>query len=212
MNPFDTPVISGLAVLSLLLFLLAVRSFLKILPALGDCLRRWKANVDLEDSLQLSRSRNLVAGILVVPFCLLLYTQSLYRPDFLERLPEIWRFPTVLGIFLAYIVLRGYLNWQLEMHDYGKPAFTAANRSFFSFLIMLFLLLFFAAGLADVLVPDPDLRQRLLTFVLAAFYLLYLVRRGQIFASACNPFTTILYLCSLELFPTGLLVFSAVSL
>lgn len=212
MTAFDTPVISGLVVLYTLLFLVNIRSLLKILPALGDCLNRWKGNLDLEDSLQLSRSRNLIAGILFVPSCLIVYRYGLFEPRFLEQVPEIWRFPAVLGIFLLYLLVRGYLNWQLEMHDYGRTVFTAANRSFFSYLIALFLLLFLIGGILPVFVRTPETRRTVLLVVLAAFYLFYLLRRSQIFASVCNPFITILYLCGLEILPTGLLVFTAVLL
>ena len=68
MNAFDTPIISGLAVLSTLVFLFNIRSFTRILPALVRCLVRWKSNLELENSLQLSRSRNLVATLLFIPF------------------------------------------------------------------------------------------------------------------------------------------------
>jgi len=41
-------------------------------------------------------------------------------------------------------------------------------------------------------------------------YLLYLLRRGQILSGSCNPLTTFLYLCGLELLPAALLVVPAV--
>ena len=54
----DDPVFCGLAVIFTFIFLLSVGSFFKIIPSLGDCVMRWKGNLDLEDSLQLSGSRN----------------------------------------------------------------------------------------------------------------------------------------------------------
>ena len=67
-NFFDNPVFCGLAVVLTLLFMLNLKSFLKIAPSLWDCVVRWKGNLDLEDSIQLSRSRNWIAAILFVPF------------------------------------------------------------------------------------------------------------------------------------------------
>lgn len=212
MNAFDTPIISGLAVLSTLVFLFNIRSFTRILPALARCLVRWKSNLELENSLQLSRSRNLVAALLFIPFSLLIYELDLYRPQFLQQLSPIWQFPAVAGIFLAYLLLRGYLNRRLEMQDFGSQVFTAANRSFYNYMILLFLFLFAVGGLIQFFLGDLPAKNRILTFLVAMYYLFFLLRRGQIFASVCNPFTTILYLCGLEILPTGILVIVAILL
>jgi len=212
MDAFDTPIISGLVVLSTLVFLLNIRSFTRILPALASCLVRWKSNLELENSLQLSRSRNLVAALLFIPFSLLVYELGLYRPQFLQQLPPIWQFPAFAGIFLAYLLLRGYLNWQLEMQDFGLQVFTAANRSFYNYMILFFFLLFAVGGLLQFFLGDLPAKNRILTFLAAAYYLFFLRRRGQILASVCNPFTTILYLCGLEILPTGILVTVAILL
>ena len=69
----DDPVFCGLAVIFTFLILLSARSLFKILPSLWYCVQRWKGNLDLEDSLQLSGSRNLVAGVLFVPLCMVAY-------------------------------------------------------------------------------------------------------------------------------------------
>jgi hypothetical protein len=56
---------------------------------------------------------------------------------------------------------------------------------------------------------DKELTRTVLLYVTGMTYVLYILRRGQIFASACNPFSTFLYLCGLELLPTLALVISA---
>ena len=81
MDLFDNPVFCGLAVLFTILFLLNMRSFLKIVPSLWDCVVRWKGSLDLEDSIQLSRSRNWIAAILFIPLCMVVYSHGLYEPD-----------------------------------------------------------------------------------------------------------------------------------
>ena len=82
----DNPVFCALVVFFTLLFLLNLKSLLKITPSLLDCATRWKGNLDLEDSIQLCRSRNWIAAILFVPFCLLVYYNGLYSPEFLQWL------------------------------------------------------------------------------------------------------------------------------
>ena len=209
MDLFDNPVFCGLAVLCTILFLLNMRSFLKIVPSLWDCVVRWKGNLDLEDSLQLSRSRNWIVAILFIPLCMVVYSHGLYDPDIASGLQPALRLTVVIGALLCYLLLRAFLNWQLEMHNYRSKTFTAANHSFYNYAIILFFLLFLAGAALNAFSPDERLTRSILVWIIALSYLFYIIRRGQIFASACNPFTTFLYLCSLELLPTAALVLSA---
>ncbi len=132
MDLFDNPIFCGLAVLFTVLFLLNMRSFLKIVPSLWDCVIRWKGSLDLEDSIQLSRSRNWIAAILFVPFCMVIYSNGLYEPDLAQGLQSPLRLAVVTGAMACYMLLRSFLNWQLEMHNYRTKTFTAANHSFYN--------------------------------------------------------------------------------
>ena len=205
----DDPVFCGLAVIFTFIFLLSVRSFLKILPALGDCLLRWKGNVDLEDSLQLSGSRNWIAIVLFVPFCMVAYSHGLYHPDYMDTLPPALGLAAFSGTMLTYLLLRFFLNWQLEMGSYRTKAFMAANHAFYNYMIILFMIVFPVGAILNATVGNKELTRTILLYIIAATYIIHIFRRGQIFASACNPFTTFLYLCGLELLPTTVLVLSA---
>lgn len=209
MGTIDNPVFCGLAVFFTLLFLLNLKSLLKIFPSLWDCVVRWKGNLDLENSIQLSRSRNWIAAILFVPFCMLVYFYGMYTPDFIGDLPPYFRLAAVTGVMLVYLLLRTFLNWQLEMHNYGTSVFTAANRSFYNYCIILFFLLFITGGILTAFSRSEDTIKTVLLCETGLTYLIYIYRRGQIFSSYCNPFSTFLYLCSLELLPTAALVISA---
>ena len=205
----DNPVFCGLAVIFTFLVLLNVRSLFKIIPSLWDSVTRWKGNLDLEDSLQLSGSRNIVAVLLFVPSCMLAYSHSLYHPDYMDGLSPAFGLAATCGTFLAYLTLRTFLNWQLEMSSYRTKTFTAANRSFYNYAIILFILLFPTSGLLDAFAVEESHTRVIMLYMTAFSYLIHIFRRGQIFASACNPFTTFLYLCGLELLPTAALVLSA---
>ena len=209
MYTIDNPVFCALAVFFTLLFLLNMKSFLKIFPSLWDCVVRWKGNLDLENSIQLSRSRNWIAAILFVPLCMLVYAFGMYSPDFISDMPQAFQLAAVTGVLLVYLLLRTFLNWQFEMHNYGTSVFTAANRSFYNYCIILFFLLFLTGGIFSVISHNEELVRTILLWETGLTYILYVIRRGQIFASYCNPFSTFLYLCSLELLPTAALVLSA---
>ena len=205
----DDPVFCGLAVIFTFIFLLSVGSFFKIIPSLGDCVMRWKGNLDLEDSLQLSGSRNWMVMVLFVPLCMVVYSHGLYQPDYMESLPPALGLAATCGTMLAYLVLRSFLNWQLEMDAYRSKTFTAANRSFYNYLILLFLIVFPIGAAFKVLIGNEYVTRTVILYITAFTYLFHIIRRGQIFASVCNPFTTFLYLCGLELLPTAVLVLSA---
>ena len=209
MDMFDNPVFCGLAVFFTLLFLLNLRSLIKVAPSLIDCIMRWKGNLDLEDSIQLSRSRNWIAAILFIPFCMLVYADGLFSPDIISGQPPLVRLAAVAGVMTIYLLLRTFLNWQLEMHNFKTPAFTAANRSFYNYCILLFFILLITGGIASLLTADREVVKAILLWETALTYIVYIYRRGQIFAYVCNPFSTFLYLCSLELLPTAALVLSA---
>lgn len=205
----DDPVFCGLAVIFTFIFLLSIRSFFKILPSLGDCIMRWKGSLDLENSLQLSGSRNLVAIILFVPLCMVVYSLGLYQPDFIGALSPALGLAATCGTMLAYLLLRLFLNWQLEMGSYRTKTFTAANHAFHNYIIILFMIVFPVGAVLNIAVGNKELTRVVLMYAIAVTYLIHIYRRGQIFASACNPFTTFLYLCGLELLPTTVLVLSA---
>ena len=82
----DNPLFAGLAVFFTLCFIIGLRSFHNICPYLFSSVFRWKYAIELEDSLQLSRSRNHIALILAIPVCMVAYSYSLYDPDIFKDL------------------------------------------------------------------------------------------------------------------------------
>lgn len=208
----DDPVFALAAVVSVTLFLVCLDTYLRILPSIFKCFGNWKANLELEDSLQLSRSRNLIAGISLIPLAMVIYSYDLCHPDFLDKVPEPWKFPTVLGILAGYLTLRAFLNWQLETTNYRNKVFIAANNSFYNFIIVLFLVLFLVAVVVEPFVGVSEALSGVVVAISAILYCFYIIRRGEIFASVRGPLPTILYLCGLEILPTGILVMVSLTL
>lgn len=208
----DTLLFATLATVFTIFFLLELRSVLKIAPYLGKCVWRWKYNLEIEDSLQLSRSRNQVALTLVVPLAMLIYSWSVFSPDIIRGLSPTLQLCVVIVAIMFQIPLRDFLNWQVESRHHSSKVLQAANGAFYNFLIILFLLLFVAGASAQTLTSNAEFTRRLLIWITGLSYSVYVIRKGQIFASVCNPFVTFLYLCALELFPTALLLSVAVLL
>jgi hypothetical protein len=201
-----------LALISLLIIITLLRRLVSIYPSLMACLIRWKENVNLEMSFKLSRDRNILAIALIIPFCLIAYRFGLYSPSFIENYDQTARLGITIGIFVGYILLRWALTSICRSKKSKKQAFStsvAASRTFF---IILTLSLIAIGGILSFVEANPNTIKDAMIWVSGAIYLLFLLRRTQIFASSYNIFTVFLYLCALEIIPTGVLVTSAMIL
>ena len=202
---------SILVAVSVLLFLLALRSFLNVLPYLSDNLFRARGSAALENSVRVSRDRNLVAAVFLIPAILLIYRYRLFDIAFFDTLSPDMRLAAVAGVFIVYLLLRFILyRWMRPRRRYDD--YQMAYRAGYTFFILLMMLALATVGICYVLrLPDLTIKTLLLAET-GVMYLIYLFRRGQILSMSCNSLTTFSYLCGLELLPTALLVVPAVIL
>ena len=208
----DSLLNSTLVVIFALLVLLNMRTFIHIIPQLLPTLTRWKVCLSLDHNIHLCRERNYAALILFVPFCLLADRFSLIHPPIIDNLPVGWQVPAVTGFFLLYLLLRAFFYSLCSMGTRRRETFLAAHRSSYGYFVLMLLLLFASVGICYVARCNDLIINRVLFVEIILCYLLSVVRKGQILSSFCNPFLTILYLCGLELIPTGMLVAAIVLL
>ena len=115
-----TPVVATvLIILSVLLGLLFLRNFLNVFPYLLDNFTRARGSAALEGSVRVSRDRNIVTLILIIPFILLVNRYRIYDPAFLSSRPDDIRMLIIAGIFLCYLLLRYFLWFILQPHRYS---------------------------------------------------------------------------------------------
>ena len=202
---------SILVAVSVLLFLLALRSFLSVLPYLADNILRARGSAALENSVRVSRDRNLVAAVFLIPAILLIYRYRLFDIAYFDTLSPDLRLAAVAGVFIGYLLIRFLLyRWLRPRRRYDD--YQMAYRAGYTFFILLMMLALTTVGICYVLrLPDETVKTLLLVES-GVMYLLYLVRRGQILSMSCNSLTTFSYLCGLELLPTALMVVPAVVL
>ena len=192
-----------------IIMLLFLRRLADIVPSLLACMIRWKENVNLEASVKLSRNRDDLALAMIIPFCLVAYRYGLYSPGFMDGLSE----NAVLGlyfvVFFSYLLLRFMAAMTFRPHKMSKKVFMTAVKSSSSFFIICTLIMLAAGGLMSFLdVPDSAVRSAML-WVSAVIYALCIIRKTQIFSTSCSVFIAFLYLCALEMIPTGILIVSA---
>lgn len=198
-----------LALISFFICLLLLRTFVEVFPSLMACLVRWKESVNLDASVMLSRDRDIMAIAMVMPFCLTASRFALYSPSWMGQFGADGRLGSTIGIIIAYILLRKGLEHALRSKKTNPKTYRTACKSSHTFFIVLTLVLMAMGGvLSFVEVSSAGIRNAML-WVSAITYALFLLRKTQIFNSSCSLFSGFLYLCALEILPTGALVASA---
>ena len=199
-----------LALFAFLVVLLLLRRLLNIFPSLLACLIRGKESFNLEASVKLSRDRDALALAMIVPFCLVALRYRLYSPGFLEGFSENAVTGIYFAVFCVYVLLRALMAWLFRPRKMQQKTYRTAIKASSSFFIIGTLLLLATGGLLDLFnVSEIDVRSAML-WVSALIYAIFLLRKIQIFYSSCSVFVAFLYLCALEMIPTGILIVSAI--
>ena len=199
-----------LVVAAAVVFLLYIAEIIRLLPSLVQVASRWRGAVYLEHSVNMARSRNLSAMAMAAPLCLLADRFALYRPDWWIAIPPAWSAPAFIGIWGVFLLVRRGISAIVLPHTLDSDSRGAVKYTLNTFTILAGILML-STALVMKAFQAPDASVRMVLLVLAGFFWLFsLLRTGQILGAHCGGFTTILYLCALEILPAGLLVLSAV--
>lgn len=201
-----------LLIIGLIMLITQIKTLIEIVPSLVATAIRWKESLNLEASGRLSRDRNLIAICSIIPFILTIYTRDLYQPQWMSGLGPNLRLWAIVGILGALILVRTALEAILKPRRVPAKNYKGIVRVAYSFFIILTIILLLVNGVCALMDTDSDSVRNAMLWVSALTYLLYLIRKIQIFTSSCSFFGGILYLCALEILPVGALVASAVIL
>ena len=198
-----------LALISFFICLLLLKTFVEVFPSLMACLVRWKESVNLDASVMLSRDRDIMAIAMIMPFCLTAGRFALYSPFWMGQFGADARLGITIGIVTAYILLRKGLEHVFRSKKVSPKTYKTACKASHTFFIILTLALMVMGGTLSFIETDPIVIRNAMLWVSAITYMLFLLRKVQIFNSSCSFFISFLYLCALEILPTGTLVVSA---
>jgi hypothetical protein len=199
-----------LALISLLVMMMILRTLVEVFPSLMACLIRSKESINLEASVQLSRSRTVLAVCLIVPFCLLVWQRGLYTPAFMEGYGDNIGLGITFGVFLAYLLTRKIMEFIIRRKVRNSKTYEAACKAGLTFFSILTLVLLATGGIMSVLDTPADVVKSAMLWISACIYLIFILRKTQILISSASFFAAFLYLCALELIPTGALAASAI--
>jgi len=206
----DNGVLLAVAMICLVAAMALVQQVLNIFSSLVGCLIRWKECLNLESSAALSRDRDIVAIYTTFPLCLIISSYGLWELNFMKNLNPAVNYLITLGVIIAYLMLRVGLTTLLTPNSYNRKTYLAAAKAFGTFTIIAALLLFATAAIMGIVGIDRQITTQVLLWEIAGVYAIHVLRKLQILGSCCSFFSTFLYLCALEILPTGILVALAV--
>ena len=202
----DFPLNWGLVIASALALAFSIPSLYRIVPHIFKCFGRWRWNFTIEASLQLARTRDGIALLCVVPFCLIVSRFRLFEPAFFDRVPRDWRTLAIVGVFLAWFLIRSLLYLAAEARASHLSTFQTARKAERNYFVILTVFLLAVAGILYAFRSAEETVRIVLYVTMGLVYLLFLVRKFQILGSSFSPLSTFLYLCALEFLPLGMLV------
>ena len=203
-------IFDALALVSLVLVIAMLRRLVGIFPSVLECMVRWKENVYLQHSLKTRTDRDLFAAAMLIPFVLTAHRFRMYCPDFMQGMSDDAGLGVTFGVFAGYLILRLACRHMFRISKTPNSVYETATDSVKTYFIILTILLMAAGGISSLTDASLPHSRIAMFWISGAMYLLFLVRKSQIFHSSCSLFTTFLYLCALEILPTGVLIASAV--
>ena len=201
---------NALALISVIVVMIFLKTIVEILPSVLACLIRWKENINIEASVRLSRDRDFSTIAMLIPFCLTVFRFRIYNPDFISNLPDSPRLWAIIGIFSAYLLIRKAATLMVHPRRMPQKTLSATEKSANTYFILLTLILLLVDSTCSFFDATQNAIRLTSMWLSSLIYGLYLIRKLQIFASSCSLFTAFLYLCALEILPTGILITSDV--
>ncbi len=192
--------------LAVILFLITFREFVAIVPYLLDAFSRWRACLNIDSNIQTRNARNLLGFIFITPITVIADRFSFIPAGRLAAVPAEWHIVAVLGIIVSWLLLKSIIYFILSFRVRKKELFQTAHKSFYNFWILAGALNIITGGICLLSGADLSITRTVLLGELALLYFVAIIRKSQILGSFCSLLHTFLYLCALEILPTGTLI------
>ena len=194
------PVHSVIAIAAIVLLIVFMRDYFILWTPVMRCLLRAKANVEMEHSIQLARTRNRAALLTLLPMWLIAERFGLIS----ERM---W---LSLAIMVAYLILKRLIAEIILPRRIPSEVRLAVRRALYTYGIVLAFVMIATVGLWLLIDWDPAAMPWIFGAEVGAALLLSMLREGEILSANCRPFATFLYLCGLEAVPAAALAAAAI--
>ncbi|MBO4465890.1 MAG: hypothetical protein J5748_04355 [Bacteroidales bacterium] len=194
------PVHSVIALLAIVLLIIFMRDYFILWTPVMRCIFRAKANIEMEHSIQLARTRNRAALMMMLPMWLIAERFSIIS----ERM---W---LSLAIMLGYLVLKRLVAEILLPSRLQAETRLAVRRALYTYSIVLAFTMMLTVGVWLLVGWDEGAMKWVFGIEAGVVLLLSMVREGEILSATYHPLVSFLYLCALEILPAAGLVAAAV--
>lgn len=196
--------------LSLVGVMAIIPPLVQVMPSLIGCVLRVHECENLTHSVSQSRSRNYVAWALLPLVVMMTARYKVYPP--LSEANEYVSILLALAVWMAYILVRFILSKVFRSSKMPSSAWSCATSIPITFFVLVTLLWISTVGVMVFFGAQQEQIAQVLRCEMAVSYLLCLIRQLQIFTQYRGFLMGFSYLCALEIFPTGILIVSAIFL
>lgn len=192
-------------VLMAIVFIIFMKGILTVMPMVIGSLFRWKENLNIEDSMKMCRERDRFALILFPAFCVTISRYGVWPVPYAGSRGLLAAMGITAAALIAFLLLRALLIRIMRPSGMNPKVWKAANNAFRTYFIIAAILAMATAGIMSACgCGDMSVRMAII-YESAALWLVFLLRKMQIFKNSCSLFSAILYLCTLEILPMALL-------
>lgn len=203
------PVPEAILIIMTLIFVFSARRLMSVLPLIAGSILRWKENVNLESDVKATANRNLFAMTLFPVWCVLLWRYGVWTPPFVDSPGPGAAISLTAACIILLLLIRAALARILKPASMNVKIWKCGNDALFTYFTATALTSVTAAGtMAACGCSDNAIRMTII-YLGAAFWLIFLIRKMQIFKNSCSLFAAILYLCTLETLPMAAFVATA---
>ncbi len=198
-----------LLMVATLISFISMKSLLQFAPRILFAMDRTSVTVSLEQNYNLARVRTRLALAAVLPLCLIADYCKFYRPSWWAFIPSEWSALATIGVFFCYFIVRRICSALFLSGKISHNKALAIRRSPYSFFLFAVILISFSMILVRIMALSAQTIRIVLLAEISIAYLSSLIRIASVLKQSCKGFSTFLYLCTLELLPTSILVVSA---
>ena len=202
-------ILQFISLASLLIIITMLRRIVDVMPSVLTCIWRWKECINIDSDIKTGRDRDFTALALILPFCLTASNTGILSFLFMNDMGPEAAFGVTVAIFAAYMLFRLFTSkvFLPQKSRRDNRVTDNSDRTFFIILSISVLACHWIMGLMNA---DVTATRSTILWLSAIIYGLYIVRKFQIFQSSHSIFTSFLYLCALEIIPTGTLAVSVI--
>lgn len=203
----DDPVNRILIVISTISLLLVLPTIIRLFPLLWGGIFRLKPASRIFENVHLSRDRNLLALLCIVPFCIAVAKLKLYRLEIMDSMSEGMASLLIIGVFFTWMLARLIFDTAIAPRNISD-GWKLSESIPLNFFIITTICLLVPAFAETILNLSENTLQTASYLIIGLLYLLMLLRRLEILSRKYHLFKAFLYLCGLEGLPSGLLITS----